>query len=56
MALLVVPKIYIFHIIWPSPHFEMLPAELKFEKCCEAKKDAQGPYEWAQKKFQSEKN
>ena len=29
--------------------------EHKFEKCCEAKKDAQGSYYWAQKKFQPEK-
>ena len=30
--------------------------ERKFVKCCEAKKDAQGQYKWAQQKFQSEKS
>ena len=36
-------------------HKKKLFTGRKFEKCCAAKKDAQGSYYWAQKKFQPEK-
>ena len=36
-------------------HKKKLFTDHEFEKCCEAKKDAQGSYYWAQKKFQQEK-